>query len=394
MSVSKVGRNTVEAPGVLKELEAISREFQIEIIPMMDSSDYIRQSISNVGTGPLRRGVRDPGPSSSCATSAARPSSPRPSCKRDVRPDVFGGLTLNIMTLGGLRGWGCWSTTPSWSSRTSSGLRETGEARGRRGQRREEVTAAITANTLTTVVVFLPMVFIRGMSGSCRQLAFVVGFALCSMAAAMTLVPMLAARILPEPRAASVAGRRSTLSAGFFKDLEKGYRQALHWALDHRVLVTLVAAALVGGSVYLMRFVGSELLPATDEGEVQVNAEMAVGTRVAVVDETFLRVEDLVREAVPEAKTVVTSIGGGGFGASASHTANMRLRLVPVVERQRSSEDIAADLRRSSGHPRSHHPHARRPGTVAVAHGDSNATGSRWRSGDTRWRSPTPWPRR
>jgi outer membrane protein TolC len=110
----------------------------------------------------------------------------------------------------------------------------------------------------------------------------------------------------------------------------------------------VVAGALVLflGSLALIPLVGTELMPVTDEGEVRVNVEMEVGTRLSLLDETFLPIEALVAREVPEIQSTVVSLGGSGFHASASNLGEMRVALKPLGQRKRSSDDIAAALRR------------------------------------------------
>jgi HAE1 family hydrophobic/amphiphilic exporter-1 len=101
-------------------------------------------------------------------------------------------------------------------------------------------------------------------------------------------------------------------------------------------------------SVFLVRFIGVELMPAADEGEVRVSLEMAVGTRLEIVDQATQTVERIVRQEVPELTSMLARVaGGGGFGsAGGGHTAEVRITLVPQKDRQRSSEQVANDLRK------------------------------------------------
>nr|MBC8274352.1 efflux RND transporter permease subunit [Chloroflexota bacterium] len=215
-----------------------------------------------------------------------------------------------------------------------------------------EVTSAIIASTLTTLAVFLPLIFVRGMAGGMfKQLSYVVCFALaCSLAVALTLVPMLAARIfrtanlkqgLKEARTRKIF----RISGKIFTNMENSYKQLLHLALDHRKLCVTGAILLFAGSLILIPYVGVELMPATDEGEVRINAEMAVGTRLALVDEAFKTIENIVKREVPEAKSTVSYIGGTSWRSRGSHTGQIRISLKPESERSRSSEEIAAALR-------------------------------------------------
>ncbi len=362
LSISKQsGKNTVEvARGALKELESINRDMpQIKIIPIIDTSDYIQRSISNVGSSAVYGGllavvvllvflrnlrstviIATAIPVSIIATFALL---------------YFGGLTLNIMTLGGLAlGIGMLVDNSIVVLENIFRMREGGinlEKAAIEGT--EEVTAAIIASTLTTLAVFLPLVFMRGMSGVMfKQLSIVVAFSLlCSLAAALTIVPMLCDRILPpiskEDKSKKTLGRRLyDVSGFFFKGLENNYKAMLHVALNHRLAVITGAVLIMGASLLLIPYVGVELMPSTDEGEVRVNIEMQVGSKLDLVDQKVREIEEFISKSVPEAQNVVTSIGGGGYRSSGSNNGEIRVSLKPQLQRKRSSEQIAADLRR------------------------------------------------
>jgi HAE1 family hydrophobic/amphiphilic exporter-1 len=87
-------------------------------------------------------------------------------------------------------------------------------------------------------------------------------------------------------------------------------------------------------------------MPQSDEGQVTVNVEMEVGTRLAVSDRIFGPIEAIVAREVPERKSMVTSIGGGGWHGGGSYRGDVQIALKPQAERQRSSEEIAEVLRR------------------------------------------------
>ncbi len=94
-----------------------------------------------------------------------------------------------------------------------------------------------------------------------------------------------------------------------------------------------------------MPYVGSELMPQTDEGEVQVDVELPVGTRIERTEATILRLEQMVRELVPELDILISNGGGGGFMGGSGHRGSLTLRLKPRAERTRSNEEVAQDLR-------------------------------------------------
>lgn len=361
LSVNKQsGKNTVQvANNVLKEIEKINRDIpQINIIPIIDTSDYIERSINNLGNSALfggllaiivlmffLRSIRSTAiiatviPVSVIATFALI---------------YFGGFTLNIMTLGGLAlGVGMLVDNAIVVLENIYRLKEGGENRQEAAIKgSSEVTSAIIASTLTTLVVFLPLVFVRGMAGVMfKQLSLVVSFALlCSLAAALTLVPMLASKTLPkksnkESDKKSLSRRIYQSTGKVFLSLEESYSGLLNFALSHRLLTVLVVVAILAGTLFLFPLIGKELMPSADEGEVRIYGEMEVGTRVEVVNEKFRKIEEIVYNEVPEIDSSSTYLGGSWRGRT-SHRGQMRLSLVPQDERTRSSEEIAQDLRK------------------------------------------------
>jgi len=368
LSVNKQsGKNTVDvARGALKELDRINQDIpQIRIVPIMDTSDYIQRSIKNVGSSAIYGGLLAIGIlllflrniRSTIIIATAIPVS----IIATFALLYFSGLTLNIMTLGGLAlGIGMLVDNAIVVLENIYRIREGGEPLERAAVNgADEVTAAVIASTLTTVVVFLPLVFMQGMSGVMfKQLSIVISFSLlCSLAVALTLVPMLCARVLSDaPRDATARrtlGRRAYESTGrLLAGLENAYKRALHVSLNHRVTVVAVAVALMVAVLPLTRFIGVELMPATDEGEVRVDVEMQVGTRLDLLDRKFQFMEQIVNESVPEIRNVVVNVGGSRWYGGGGHTGDIRIALVRQSERTRSSQQIADDLRkRLSGIP-------------------------------------------
>jgi HAE1 family hydrophobic/amphiphilic exporter-1 len=135
------------------------------------------------------------------------------------------------------------------------------------------------------------------------------------------------------------------LSGRFFRTLENRYKQLLHFALANRAFVVALAVLLLIASLMLTPYIGVELMPSTDEGVVRVEGEMAVGTRLSLLDEKFKVIEKIVNESVPEIRCTVTNVGGSRWHGSGGHTGDVRISLKPQSERNRSSEQIAVDLR-------------------------------------------------
>jgi len=355
------GANTVDvARRVLKEVDRINLDIpQITLTPIIDTSDYIQRSITNVGSSAIYggmfaifilllflRNLR-----STVIISVAIPIS----IIATFVMMYFGGFTLNMMSLGGLAlGVGMLVDNAIVVLENIYRHREGGEdAKAAAVNASHEVQAPIIVSTLTTLVVFLPLVYVRGMAGVMfRQLAVVVSFALaCSLTVAITLIPMLASRFL-KPTALdaganeTIAHRLFRIAGGFLARLEDAYKRLLHVALAHRLAVSAAVVLLLAGSFLLVPFVGTELMPQTDENEVRLDIEADVGTRLGVTDRIVGPVEDVVRREVPEARNISASIGGSPWRGGRSHAAEIRVSVVPRSERKRSSDDIAAELRR------------------------------------------------
>lgn len=356
------GSNTVEvADAILAEVERLNQDFhQVKVIPIIDTSQYIRDSMSNVTSNALvggllavlvlfffLRSVR-----STLVIATVTPIT----VAATFALIYLNGYTLNIMTFGGLAlGVGMLLDNAVVVLENIFRKREEGlgaEASAVEGTR--EVTAPLIATTLTTMVVFLPILFMKGMAGVMyRQLAVVVAFSqLASLIAGLTLIPVLAARMLRRGEAHPHSRWQAIES---FKDraekslvwLEDHYRRGIEWALANRSTVVVGATVLFVLSLLVVPRIGSELMPQTDEGEVRINAEMSVGTRLELLDQTFLQLEQIVAEEVPELKTMLATVGGGGgWRASGGHTGELRLTLVPASERERSSAEVADALRK------------------------------------------------
>jgi HAE1 family hydrophobic/amphiphilic exporter-1 len=179
-----------------------------------------------------------------------------------------------------------------------------------------EVATPVVAATVTVMVVFLPLLFVRGVTGQMyKQLAFTIVFAIgMSLIMAMTLVPMLASRMLrgSERPSGRIAGALYDWSGRRFHALDEGYRELLRWALNHRGLTMLLAMATLGASLLLYPMIGTELMPPTDNGDFRVSVKMPVGTALGITDRVNAAMEAKMRE-IPGVQTVFATIGSSGF---------------------------------------------------------------------------------
>ena len=356
----QAGANTVEvARAVLAEVDELNRAFpQVHIVPVINQGNFIERSISNVAQSVLYggalavlvllfflRNLR-----STAVISLAIPIS----VVATFALLFFGGFTLNLMTLGGLA-LGVGMMVDSSVVVLENIFRrhqERGEApmeAAVAGTR--EVATAVIAGTVTTLVIFLPLVFVRGVSGELfKELAYVIMFSLaCSLLVSLSLVPMLASRMLARDPARAMGERETGIAAragAALKALETAYGDGLLTVLRHRFLAIALSIAAFAASLLLVPYIGSEFLPPSDEGEVRVTGEMEVGTRLDLIDRQTREMEKVVNAAVPETVSSVTTVVTSGTRGSAKASGDMRLSLTAATERSRSNEEIARELRK------------------------------------------------
>ena len=339
------GANTVAvAEAARKVMDQINRERDdVDLMMVIDQSEFIKNSISNVQKSALWGGLlaililyvflRNGSTTFIIALSIPI------SIVATFGLLFFNHLTLNQMSFGGLAlGIGLIVDNAIVVLENIVRLREQGrEPRESALVGTQQVTGAIIASTLTTMVIFLPVVFMHTVSGKLfQELALVVVFALaCSLFVALTLVPMLSSRML------SVRGvDAETRHGGWFRALEQRYAGWLAGALRHRWRVFGVTAVLLAASLWGWRLIPVELAPQTEADEIDVSLEMAQGTNIAVMNEYLGTLETLVREAAPADEVEHFSV------EIRSGDASVELALKDADERSMDSFVIADDIRR------------------------------------------------
>lgn len=354
------GANTVEvARRVLDEVDAVNQAFpQIHITPVINQGNFIERAIANVARSVLYggslavlvllfflRNLR-----STLVISLAIPIS----MLATFGLLYFGGFTLNLMTLGGLAlGVGMMvDSSVVVLENIFRHQQETGQSPADAAVRgTNEVASAVIAGTITTLVIFLPLIFVRGVSGALfKELAYVIMFSLfCALLVSLSLVPMLGSRLLKAQPVASGSGWRAHLAAragAAFEAMENGYRNLLAAVLRQRSITILTALAIFVASLFLAPLIGTEYMPPSDEGEVRISGEMEVGTRLDLIDQQTRLMEQIVYNAVPESVSSVVSVVTSGSRGSSKAIGEIRLSLLPATQRERSNQEIAADLRR------------------------------------------------
>jgi HAE1 family hydrophobic/amphiphilic exporter-1 len=362
MQVTKQsGTNTIQiAEGVKREVERINADIQgMRLQVLDDQSRFISRAIHSVQEHAMIGGLlviaiiylflRDFKSTMIICTSIPV------SVVGTFALLYFGGYTLNTLTFGGLAlGIGMIVDAAIVVLENTYRHLEMGKDRMTAAiDGAEEVWSAILASTLTHIAVFVPMLFLTGVSSIMfGQLAAVVSFSLAmSLLVAVTIVPVLCSRFLDPPH---VIHGRAGMMSGFnrridkwLNDLDAFYARMLHLALAHRPTVFATGFALFAVAIVLMGQIGFEFQPQTDEGEVRVDTELAVGSRIERTEAVMLGLEQRIKDTVPEAIMLITQAGGGGgFGNSSTHRGNIDIRLVPRSERTRSNEEISMQLRR------------------------------------------------
>ena len=217
----------------------------------------------------------------------------------------------------------------------------------------DEVGTAILASTLTTIVVFVPLVFVDGVTGiMLGQLGGIVTATLvASVVCSLLLTPMLASKLLrPPPAGRGAYARFYAWSEGRLAALERGYARLLSGALHARWLVVLAAVGVVALTVWGFRSLGSEFMGKEDTGQLSISYQLPLSTRYEITAETGRRILEVVHRVCGDDKIVSEMLragGSGGFGGGGgSHAGTIRLRLVDAKFRDKTADEYGDEITR------------------------------------------------
>lgn len=365
------GKNTVTvAKRVFKELEIIQKLLpaDISIIPVFDSSDFIKKTISQVGWVALYGAIIAifvlffflGNLSSTLIISFAIPIS----LIFTFTLLYFSNLTLNMMTLGGLAlGIGMMVDNSIVVLENIFRYRESGtDIRESACLGASEVGTAISASTFTTIAVFLPIVYVQGIASELfRPMGYTITFSLLtSLLVALTLVPMLSSKLLRfkvkynNPSASKENLVQNSMGQGgrIFNFVREEYSRLLGWSLRHRGIVFILAVIIFVGSIMLIPFVGTEFIPSSDQGQFNINITLPTGTNLETTSEVVSEVEKIVL-GIPEIKSILTTAGEGsggmGFSTEGGNSGTIMVNLVEQNKRDRSMAQIINQLRQKIG---------------------------------------------
>ena len=213
---------------------------------------------------------------------------------------------------------------------------------GHKGSR--EVFFAVISTTIALITVFMPVIFLRGLTGRLfREFGVVIGGAVAISAfVALTLTPMLSTHIIKTREEHTWFYRKTE---PFFAALLEGYRRSLEAFMRRRWVAFVVMAAAVGTMLVLGSTLPQELAPLEDRSRVRMTATAPEGTSFERMDKYMDSLVDMVREEVPEADNVLASTSGYSGGANAGSAT---VTLVPPENRERTQSEIAETLSRSA----------------------------------------------
>lgn len=236
---------------------------------------------------------------------------------------------------------------------------ESGESASIKGA--QEVSVPVIVSTITTLVVFLPILFVPGIAGLLfRDLALTISFALIvSVLVALTLIPVMSSRLfakeddkklLTDPdkkvkknRITSAVGQKLT---SMFDKLESSYKSVITKFLPKSGWVVGASFLLLIATLPIYFLLGGEFFPEVDENYIVLEVQREPGVNLFELERTILQVEDIIKSEVPEARLIVSDygdkIGIEGAENPGGNTGNIRIELVPVEDRSRSQFEISA----------------------------------------------------
>ncbi|NLX63575.1 MAG: efflux RND transporter permease subunit [Clostridiaceae bacterium] len=223
----------------------------------------------------------------------------------------------------------------------------------------KEVMLSITASTLTTVIVFVPIIFVEGMAGKVfKEMGLIIAFSLMvSLLVAITFLPMMASRILGiKFDKKKTKGKKKKIEAyiekffvlwdSFYKVIVQKYENLLRTFLERRRIVTGIAAVLLVLSLITIPVIGFEYFPLMDEGMVLVEVLLPKGSSLSETNEMAFKVQDRIKE-IPEVQSISMTIGNSGYVLDRSTTekAVISVDIGSIEERERTIRQISEEIR-------------------------------------------------
>lgn len=218
-----------------------------------------------------------------------------------------------------------------------------------------EVAGSIIASTLTTVIIFVPILFVKGMIGILfSQLAFVICLTLIvSLFVSVLLVPVLSSLMVRKSNPPKIIAVLYNASEWLFVQLEKAYAGALSWCLGNKLIAFSVISGTALLSVALVPYIGTDFMEQMDNGSIRGVVEMPAGTKKEVTARYVKEIIAEINDKVPEAQAILGSWGKSDESAMQSsmtggdagdNIGSIMIALVNKSKRKRSDKQIAESL--------------------------------------------------
>jgi hydrophobe/amphiphile efflux-1 (HAE1) family protein len=272
----------------------------------------------------------------------------------------FTGQTLNVFTLGGLA-LGVGRLVDDSIVELENIHRHLALGQDRKSAvlaAAQEVAMPILVSTITTIVVFFPVLFLTGVARNLfMPLALTIAFALgTSFFVSRTVTPLLCLRALEAGHERDRRGLAGAVTRRL-KALDDAYARTLGWVLNHRTVIVAAILLVFGFSLLLKRSIGTEFFPDTDEAQFQVDFKAPIGTRVERAEHVSKRIEEAVAKHLgggprPAVTTMISDVGlplgrSGVFSRNTGpHSGNVQVNLVPRPMRDLSDVQAADLVRR------------------------------------------------
>ena len=223
-----------------------------------------------------------------------------------------------------------------------------------------EVAISVVASTLTLIAVFFPLTLVTGMTGVLfRQLGWMVTIMMIiSTTAALSLTPMLCSRMLRLQHGKSDLFKRIYAPVERVLDkLDNVYAWILDRCVNHRYITSIAALGIFVATMFLMKFIGSEFFPTSDNSRLGVSLELPIGSRVELAKDVCERLYKEWTEKYPEIKVFNYTVGQASsdntyasMRDNGSHIMSMNIRLVDPSQRKRGIVEIAGLMRQDLRH--------------------------------------------
>lgn len=205
----------------------------------------------------------------------------------------------------------------------------------------KEIVFAIISTTVTLAAVFLPVIFLQGVTGRLfREFGIVVaGTVIISAVISLTLTPMMSARMLKHTQK---HGKFFTISERFFVWIGESYERTLRMFMKHRWVALVVMLVTFGVIYFVGSKVPSELAPLEDKSRFQISSTAPEGTSFEAMNNYLGDLFDII-DTMPEIKAII-AVTSPGMGAGGVNSGFMRISLVPFDERTSTQQQIVDEL--------------------------------------------------